>query len=229
MSNQYFQWTHQQKRRFRVKLILFSLLALLLLGVPVVLLSPQFALLLVVVFAMILSVVAPFFDVPALVDKGKLTYHSLFLLAEPEKDQLIKIHGGTLFDYYFTFPQGMPGAERTKMVLLEFLKGLQHMAQTMEEELEIQGTSYIINERTASKVGLQAVKLDFVQLFILAFNYLNLMVSMSLVKKSIHFPNLNEVRTYQGSIAEIKARLPYINSMIEKLERNSPNSDQPAT
>ncbi len=218
MSNRYFQLSNQEKKTFQVKLILLSLVFIILSGVLIATMSLKFSFLIVVVIALIISVVAPFFDVPTLVEKGKLTYHSLFLLAEEEKDRLIKIHGGTLFDYYFTFPEDMSGADRTKLVLLEFLKGLKHLIETTDDKVELQGTSYIINERTASKVGLETARVDAAQLLILGFNYLNLMISMSVVKRAVHFPNLSNVKTFRGSIAAVKARESYIDSLIEKLE-----------
>jgi hypothetical protein len=37
-----------------------------------------------------------------LVKKGKTKYYSKLLLAENENNNVMVIHGGTLFDYYFT-------------------------------------------------------------------------------------------------------------------------------
>jgi hypothetical protein len=163
---------------------------------------------------------APFFDVPSLIKREKLTYYSLFMLAEQEKDKIIKIHGGTLFDYYFVFQEKMTKKERTRIVLLEYLRGLRNLAESTNEDIKIQGTSYIINERTANKLGLKKVSINGLQNLILIFNYINIVLSISLVKKSLCFPNLKKIQTFEGEIIDIKRRQDFINNIIEKLEKD---------
>ena len=110
-----------------------SLLVVLLVGIIILSISVKAAFLIVLVIAMVMSIIAPFYDVPGLIENGKLKYYSLFLLAEQEKDGLVKIHGGTLFDYYFTFKKEMTSQESTKLVLLEYLKGLRKLANDILE------------------------------------------------------------------------------------------------
>ena len=220
MNNRYFQLSDKEKKIFRLKLLMVSLLVILSIGTFIVLISPKIAFLIVIILAIMISIVAPFFDVPPLIEKGKLKYYSLFLLAEQEKDKIIKIHGGTLFDYYFVFQGEMTKQERTKIVLLEYLKGLRNLVQNTDEDVKIQGTSYIINERTANKLGLKKVATNGIQILIIFFNYINIMLSISLVNKSIAFPDLSKIKTFEGKISDMKEKEVFINNLIEKLEEN---------
>ena len=220
MRNRYYQLSKKEQRIFYVRLIAVSLFALLCIARVLLFINPKALILVVFFIPLILSIIAPFFDIPGLVKQGKLTYHSLFLLAEQEKAQVIKIHSASLFDYYFVFEKDMSKQTRTQLVLLESLKGLRDLALQTDDPIKIQGTSYIINERTANKVGLQKVPTNEIQRLILAFNYIPLLISLSLVKKSLVFPNLNQVKTFEGNVSTIKERLPFINHLIEKLENN---------
>lgn len=217
MENRYYQLSAKEKNKFQLKLLLLSLLLVLSIGGIMLLISPKLLFFIVIIIAIIISVIAPFFDVPSLIEKEKLKYYSLFFLTEQEKDKVIKIHGGTLFDYYFVFQKDMSKQERTKLVLLEYLKGLKKLLKSTDEDVKIQGTSYIINERTANKLGLEKVATNGIQKIILCLNYINIMISLSLVKKSITFPNLNKIQTFEGKIRDIKKRELFIDRLIERL------------
>ena len=117
----------------------------------------------------------------------------------------------------------MNGQERTKLILLEYLKGLINLIEEEDENIIIEGTSYIINERTANKVGLKKVSTNGLQWIILVFNYINLMVSISMAKKTIQFPNLNKVITYRAKVADIKKKEAFIKRLILKLENTKSN------
>ena len=107
MNNRYFQLSDKGKKIFRLKLLSSSLLLILLIGLIIIILSPKLGFLIIVPISMMILIIAPFFDVPSLIENGQLKYYSLFLLAEQEKDGIITIHGGTLFDYYFVFQKEM--------------------------------------------------------------------------------------------------------------------------
>ena len=221
MNNRYFHLSDKEKRIFQLKLLLISFLSILSIGIFIILISPKLAFLSVIIIAIVILLpIAPFFDVPSSIEKGSLKYYSLFLLAEQEKNKIIKIHGGTLFDYYFVFQKEMTKQERTKIVLLEYLKGLRNLVENTNEDVKIQGTSYIINERTANKLGLKKVATNGIQILIIFFNYINIMLSISLVNKSIAFPDLSKIKTFEGKISDMKEKEVFINNLIEKLEEN---------
>ena len=154
-----------------------------------------------------------------MVKNGKLKYQSLFLLSERKKDSVMVIHGGTLFDYHFSLDEEMSGSQRTSVVLSEYLKGLLSLISTENEDVLLRGTSYIVTERTANKVGLKVVKTDVMQMLILAFNYFNLLASLSKIKKKLEFPKLSRVLTYEGKVSEVKKKEKYIREMIQKIDK----------
>ena len=106
---------------FQIKLGLSSLALIIIHGLILGLINTKLLPLIILVIVIIISLIAPFFDVPSLVEKGSLKYHSLFLISEKKNKEIIKIHGGTLFDYYFVFNENWNGKERTKLIILEYL------------------------------------------------------------------------------------------------------------
>lgn len=165
---------------------------------------------------------ASFIDLPMGRNSGKFTYYSPLFITEPEKNSKIIIHGGTLFDYYYTITPDLTGRERTKYVLYGYLLGLINLISEYEKRgqnnLRIRGTSYIINKKTAGRFGLKPVRTDIFQYLILLFNYIPLTISYSFIKQSIHFPKITEIRTYEGELSELikyKGKLIQLKNQLE--------------
>ncbi|SFU18873.1 hypothetical protein SAMN04489724_0052 [Algoriphagus locisalis] len=171
----------------------------------------------------ILSVVAPFFDVPALKKSGDLVYYSPLFLAEKAKKEKITIHGGTLFDYVFVIDRSLNGRERRNLIMEQYLEGLVHLIDHLQkdnpENLTIRGTSYILNKRTAKKIGFQVVQTDFLQKVILIYNYFNLVCANSLAKGKLTFPKLGEIQTFEARLYNLMERRDFINSLNLKLKQ----------
>ncbi|TYC16214.1 hypothetical protein ES677_03315 [Bizionia gelidisalsuginis] len=174
--------------------------------------------------AITLSIVAPFFDVPSLKQKGSLVYYSSLLVAEREKKGVVKIHGGSLFDYVFVIDRALNGTQRTNFILQQYLEGLLNLINDFEAKkntaVKIQGTSYILNERTANRIGLKVIKTDFLQKFILVFNYLPLLISSSFAKGKLSFPNLRKSKSFEGELIELMERKQNIQNLSNKLKRS---------
>lgn len=170
-----------------------------------------------------LSLVAPFFDVPALKNSGDLVYYSPLFLAEKPKNGKIIIHGGTLFDYVFVIDGSLNGGERTKLIMEQYLEGLvnliDHLQKDNSENLIIRGTSYIINEMTAQKLGFQVVQTDFLQKCILIYNYFNLVCATSLAKGKLIFPKLGKIQSFEARLDELMERRDFITSLNMKLKQ----------
>jgi hypothetical protein len=168
-----------------------------------------------------LSIIAPFFDIPSLLRKGKLQYYSLMLLAENEKDGLVIIHGGTLFDYWFVIDRNLNGRQRTNFIIIEFLEGLISMVSDYEEagrkEIRIRGTTHIINERTAGKIGFRKVERDARQMIIFVYNYFNLLVSNSIARGRVALPSLRNVNTFESDIEALSDRKEYLIQLKNKI------------
>lgn len=168
-----------------------------------------------------LTVVAPFFDVPSLVRRGKLVYYSPFLLAEPPSGGRMKLHGGTLFDYYFTLDRRQPSALRTRFVLAGYLRGLMTLLETQPDELVVEGTSYIVGPRTAARLGFTRRPTRAGQYIILLFNVLNLSCSLRLLRGRWKLADLRRVRTYEASVGALRARQDLLRALLGRLEGNA--------
>jgi hypothetical protein len=169
-----------------------------------------------------LSVIAPFFDIPALKKQGKLMYYSTLFVTEKEEKGSIKIHGGSLFDYVFVIDKTLSGQQRTNFILQQYLEGILNLIAVCEKEnntdVKIKGTTYILNERTGHKIGLNSIKTDFIQKLILRFNYVNILISNSIAKRKISFPKLNAIKTFESTIEELIKRRTFIEELNERLK-----------
>ena len=216
----FFLKTKREQKTIQFKIVLFSLLVLLVIGIIVYYLNLGF--LIWILISLSLTIIAPFFDVPAQIKSGQLIYYSSLFIVEKEKKGMIYIHGGTLFDYFFVFDKNTKNAGQSKFVLKKYLEGILNLISEYEvkdknktKSLKIQGTSYIINERTGSKLGFTKVKTNNIQKLLLIVNYLNLLCSISLVKGKISFPNLKNVHTFEISMDKLIENKEYINRLYQ--------------
>ncbi|WP_439490089.1 hypothetical protein [Algoriphagus sp.] len=177
----------------------------------------------------LLSVVAPFFDVPALKKSGDLIYYSALFLAEKPKNGKITIHGGSLFDYVFVIGRNLDGKPRTNLIIQQYLEGLikvlDHHSKENPANFTIRGTSYILNERTARKIGFQIVQTDFLQRIILIFNYFNLMLTYSIAKGKWSWPSVVETKTFEANLFDLMEKRDFIQKLKESLEERLSYSD----
>jgi hypothetical protein len=97
----------------------------------------------------LLSILAPFIDTPFLVKKGKLKYYSKLLLAE--NDNVMVIHGGTLFDYYFTLDKTLH-LDKENFYFTTIFRRSPDNCGKKSQNLQIKATTYILNERTGKKI-----------------------------------------------------------------------------
>ena len=219
----YFQLTSKQQRRFKYKLALSALILVLLSGILSFLSHLYFLPFLVLPF--LLSVIAPFFDVPPMVRSGKLRYYSLLVLAEAPRKGRIQLHGGTLFDYYFMFKDEREHAPFTRFTLYHYLNGLVNLIETHQDQeggLILQGTTYMVGARTLEKIGFRRTSVPVFQRLILLFNYFNLTLAYSLVKGKLQqgqlsFPNFTQIYAFEASIEELAERREYIIALRDRI------------
>ncbi|MDZ7719146.1 MAG: hypothetical protein U5K72_10060 [Balneolaceae bacterium] len=205
--------THQfyQKPASEQKRILWTTGTLLIFvsGIVVVISYLTGFFLLGILIPVLLLIAAPFIDLPMGRKNGKFIYYSPLFITEPEKNNKIVVHGGTLFDYLYTITPDLKRRERTKFVLYGYLLGLINLISEYEERnhdnLRIRGTSYIINKKTASRFGFKPVQKDFIQILILLFNYIPITLSYSFLKQKLQFPKISDVQTFEGTLSEIAA------------------------
>ena len=180
----------------------------------------------ILIFGITLSIIAPFFDMPSLKKSGRMIYYSPLFITEKPKDGLIKIHGGTLFDYYFVIEKKMNGKQRTDFIIQQYLDGLLHLIQKYENDkkMKISGTSYIINKRTAEKIGFEIINTDILQRLILTYNYFNILISNSIAKNKLTFPNLNKTESFESNISQLLERKEYIEKLNKSLKSTIANN-----
>ena len=172
---------------------------------------------------LILSIIAPFFDVPTLTKSGKLVYRSLLFITEKPENGVLKIHGGTLFDYVFVLDGNLNGKQRNKFIIQQYIEGLLVLIKEYEnknlENLTLRGTSYIINERTAQRIGFNVVKSDSLKQIILVLNYFNILLSYSFAKNQLSFPKLSASKTFETKLADLAQRKAYLNQLNSHLKK----------
>ena len=171
--------------------------------------------------SVVLSIIAPFLDAPSMKKSGKLIYCSNLLLMEKPQKGTIKIHGGSLFDYAFVLDKKMSGKQRTNFIIHQYLEGLLYIIEEYEngnmENHTIKGTSYILKNNTLQKIGFEIIETDFIQKVILIFNFFNLLISKTIAKGKLSFPNLLNIHTYQIKISLLKEHKEYIKTLHAKL------------
>ena len=176
----------------------------------------------ILIFPITLSIIAPFFDTPSLKKSGDLIYYSPLFLSEKLKNGTIKIHGGTLFDYVFVIDLKMSGKQRTNFIVHQYLEGLLNLIEENEikksENITIRGTSYIINDRTAERIGFKVIKTDNIQKLILIYNYFNVLITYSIAKGKLSFPKLKQTKTFETKLSELVERKGFIKNLNEKLK-----------
>lgn len=214
-------YNKSEKEQFRIQAII-ALAALI-----VVLISLliswllNFYLITILIIPVLLSVIAPFFDVPAMKKRGKLRYHSPLFVSQLKQNEII-IHGGTLFDYVFAIDHKLNGPQRTRYIVQQYLQGLLHLIESCEKEnlinLKVRGTSYIINERTAQRMGFKVVQTDGLQQLILIFNYVNISIANSVAKGKPAFPNLKHTRSFEANIADLIQNKEQIGILAQRLQ-----------
>ncbi|MTI26277.1 hypothetical protein [Fulvivirga kasyanovii] len=177
--------------------------------------------LLVLVVPVLIAVAAPFIDVPMGVKTGQFTHYSPLFIASREHKGEVVVHGGTLFDYYFNLKEVKP-TDRKKVILLSYLKGLISVVENYEhegrEDLVIKGTSYMINERTARKMGFRLIATDSFQKIILILNYIPVLIAYSYSKGKLSFPDLSKVITLKASVKTLAEHKAAMLRLVQRLD-----------
>jgi hypothetical protein len=220
MNHRYYNKTTGQQLKIQL-IIAATAVTVIILSVWLSVLSGVY-LIPILTLAIVLSIIAPFFDTPSMKKNGRLIYYSPLFLTEKEKNGMIKMHGGTLFDYVFVIDRKLSGNQRTNFIIQQYLQGLLNLIEKYEDKnetnLKVKGTSYIMNERTARKVGFRVVETDYIQKIIMIYNYFNLLLSYSIARARLSFPNLNSIITFQASLSELMEKKKTISELNNRLK-----------
>lgn len=207
-QHRFYGLSSSQQQRFQLKVIVGFLALNIAMGLVFYLTSLLFVI--PFFFAFSLSVIAPFVDVPSGVKNGTLHYYSPLLIGEKIKGKKLTLHSGSLFDYYFVFSKAQSVQERKKQVMIMALDGLIQLINDYQARqgtgITIKVTSYILNRRTARKIGLSPITPDALQWFLLYFNFLNLTCSLSLLNRQLTWPNVRKTTSYEGCLESLIAK-----------------------
>jgi hypothetical protein len=133
-----------------------------------------------------------------------------------------------LFDYVFVIDRNLNAKQRTNFIIQLYLEGLLNLIKENEnsksENIKIRGTSYIINNRTAQRIGFKVVKTNYIQKLILIYNYFNVLITYSIAKGKLSFPKLKETRTFETTLNELVNRKDFIRDLNEKLKSTIANN-----
>ena len=209
-----------RRRAFQQRLAAAAAIGLLAWGGLLYLIWPNLLFLFFLALGPALSVLAPFFDVPAMVRRGKLRYYSSFLLAEPEEGGMLTLHGGTLFDYYFTLAPAATGVQRQQRVVQGYLRGLLAILEEEPDSVMVRGTSYIMSHTTASRLGFRNVPTPGTRGLTLVLNYLPLTVGLSYVRRRLTWPRIQRLATYEALVGDLRKRRAYLETILRRLGRS---------
>ncbi|AWW32352.1 hypothetical protein DN752_20630 [Echinicola strongylocentroti] len=169
-----------------------------------------------------IMIAAPFIDTPMGKKKGKLIYYSPMFITERQENHKIIFHGGTLFDYCFALDFSLPGPQRTREILSGYLEGLLNFIEQHEsskEDVMLEGTSYILQENAAKRLGFRSVPTQGIYSIILVVNYPTLIIAYSISKNKLSLPDLRKIKTYRSSVKELSNNKLYIKDLYEKLAK----------
>lgn len=187
---------------------------------------------LIILAGIIFSTFICFIDIPLGQRNGVFTYHSPLLFTSKEKDGIIEIHGGTLFDYFFTLDTNQSKRERKKVIICAYLEGLlnliDHYAAAGERDLQVKATSYILNERTASRMGFTKSRPDYIQSLTVILNILPILSAYFYIQSGPAFPNIFRVQTFEASIQDLIKRKAKIMRLKEGLQKQAFQEDSTA-
>lgn len=173
----------------------------------------------------VIMVAAPFVDTPLGKKNGKLIYFSPMLITEKPGAHKIILHGGTLFDYFHVLDSKMSGAQRTRFIIQSYLEGLLCLMEAyptpQNPPLVLEGTSYILQDNAAGKLGFEAVPTNGAQLLIMVLNYPTLIIAQSISRKKLSFPNLMKTKTFRTTLDQLKEKEDYIRQLHRLLGEKS--------
>ena len=107
-------------------------------------------------------------------------------------------------------------------ILQQYLEGLLNLIETYEngenKRVKFTGTTYILNARTAEKLGFKVRKIGGIQLLILSMNYFNLLTSNSMAKRKLAFPNLRKAISFEANLEDLIEKKALIKALSDRLK-----------
>lgn len=165
--------------------------------------------------------VAPFLDVPMGKRKGRFMYFSACFITEWHPDGRLILHGGTLFDYWFTIDKRMSAKERLRLILKLYLEGLLNLINYFEEKKEadirIIGTTFFINKRNLNRLGFEVVPTSVFQALLIGINYFTISGALSFVNRSLTFFSFKNMYSFETDLSTLSDKKEIITQLYKHL------------
>ncbi|GGF29796.1 hypothetical protein [Echinicola rosea] len=220
MKHRFYNKSEKSQKRFII-LISIAVFMVFAFTLAVAFLTKQYWISILV--APLIMIVAPFIDTPMGKRSGKLVYYSPMFITERLDNDKTVFHGGTLFDYFYVLDFNLPGYARTQWILLGYLKGLLNFIEkhqdAVHDQMVLEGTSYILQDNAAKKLGFHPISTEGIQQLILLANFPTLTIAYSLSKNKLSFPDLRKIKTYRTSLKQLREKQPFIKSLHNSLEK----------
>jgi hypothetical protein len=172
----------------------------------------------------VLSIFASFIDVPTARNSGNIVYYSPLLLASAVRRNKIQLHGGTLFDYYYTLSLHKSENRNKKAILYSYMEGLINLLDSFnskEDDILIEANAYFINPHTAKRLGFKKVRTKTLQKVIMIFNYIPITISYSIALGELSFPNILSLKSYESTIGELRKNRHKLVSIFERINQTN--------
>jgi hypothetical protein len=218
--NHFFEKSTRQQNTFQIKLGLLALF-IILMGFYLGYILKFTVLGFIFVYLTLISV-APFFDVPGLVKKGRLFYLSSSLLAEKVSESKLKLHSATLFDIYFNPKLKATKYNKKAFIIKDQITGILNLIELYENgkinNVNLSFTTYFLNETTAQKMGFKQTKLNLSEKLLLFANFFNVFLFYCLAVGKVKMPKLSATKTYTSSLKQLKSKKESLILLQAKLE-----------
>lgn len=180
----------------------------------------------------VIKTISHFAITPLLRLSGLLNYYSPMLLVVKSKTQEWELHNGTTFDYILNMKWKQKGSNASKYIMINYLKGLLKIITEIEknklkEEITILGISYIINKKTAERLGFTVEKPNIFRRILFLIDYFTLFLMYSYSQGKFAFPNVLKVKKIKISGSKLIASKEKIAQVLvllsnrTKLEENT--------
>lgn len=170
----------------------------------------------------VISIYASFIDVPTGRRKGQIIYYSPLLLSSALKNNKIQLHGGTLFDYYYTLSMHKSESRNKKAILYSYMEGMINMLDSFSEkqdDIKIEANAYFINPHTAKKLGFKEVRTKNFQKIIMLFNYVPITISYSIAMGKLSFPNILSLKSYECTMGDLRKNRTQLGVMFQRINQ----------
>ena len=169
------------------------------------------------------------FLAPLFLKLNYLSYYSPMLLGiRSKKKGNIEIHNGTVINYFLSRKSIRKGIQWKKQLLHHYIQGLLEIIDQIEqkkidESVQIIGTSYFFNQRTAERIGFTVVKVDLRKKVQFVVSYLDFLWMNYIANPKHFFPKMKNLVSIKITAQELLKNKIILQKISDNL-KNASNS-----